>query len=365
MRVPSWVPSLVHSSRPWMPSTAVKKSLLPTAVRSSGDDGEDPCRMSLTMRVPAGVPSVFHSSRPWMPSVALKKSVPATLTRSLGADEPPGSMSLNIAAPPPAVAGLAVKVMVSAMEATTAAHRTVGPGIDGCHIGDHLAWVGPREQQRSTDRADAATITLGSGGRRGIGQCACPRVSNGTYRFAGCPPRCAGGPGQAPGQIDRLAGSPAAPASCVEGRSFAWQACAPARSGSGSRALRLAMHSEHELATAVGPRAAVKVLADEVVVVVVAPQAVIAALAAHQVVATVAVHGVVAGATVDAVRAFRADDPVVPGSAIQGVALLGAGHVGAVAAYQRRCHPARRRHRCPGRPRDGSAHHCPGWCPRC
>ena len=34
--------------------------------------------MSLTMTVPAAVPSLFHSSRPWMPSLAVKYSVPPT-----------------------------------------------------------------------------------------------------------------------------------------------------------------------------------------------------------------------------------------------------------------------------------------------
>ena len=180
--VPSWVPSLVHSSRPWTPSTAVKKSLLPTAVRSSGDDGEEPRRMSLTMRVPAGVPSVFHSSRPWMPSVALKKSVPATLTRSLGADEPPGSMSLKRAAPPPADAGLAVKVMVSAMEATAAVPRTVQPGIDGRHMCDPLSRVGQPAGQRSADRADATILTVGAWGRAVIGRPTRCCMTNGMHR---------------------------------------------------------------------------------------------------------------------------------------------------------------------------------------
>ena len=43
-----------------------------------------PGLMSLTMTVPASVPSLFHSSRPWVPSLAVKNSVPLTFVRALG-----------------------------------------------------------------------------------------------------------------------------------------------------------------------------------------------------------------------------------------------------------------------------------------
>ena len=43
-----------------------------------------PGLMSLTRTVPALVPSDFHSSRPWMPSSAVKNSVPPTSTNSEG-----------------------------------------------------------------------------------------------------------------------------------------------------------------------------------------------------------------------------------------------------------------------------------------
>ena len=43
--------------------------------------------MSLTRTVPAAVPSLFHSSLPWVPSLAAKKSVEPTAVRFVG-DEP-------------------------------------------------------------------------------------------------------------------------------------------------------------------------------------------------------------------------------------------------------------------------------------
>ena len=40
--------------------------------------------MSLTRTVPAAVPSLFHSSAPFVPSLAVKNSVPLTFVRLLG-----------------------------------------------------------------------------------------------------------------------------------------------------------------------------------------------------------------------------------------------------------------------------------------
>ena len=40
--------------------------------------------MSLTRTVPAAVPSLFHSSSPFVPSSAVKNSVPFTFVRLLG-----------------------------------------------------------------------------------------------------------------------------------------------------------------------------------------------------------------------------------------------------------------------------------------
>ena len=76
--VPASVPSVFHSSRPWVPSSAVKNSVPPTSVRYVGPlySPSSPGSMSLTRTVPASVPSDFHSSRPWVPSSAVKNRVP-------------------------------------------------------------------------------------------------------------------------------------------------------------------------------------------------------------------------------------------------------------------------------------------------
>src|SRR5262245_14462892 len=59
--------------------------------------------MSLTRAVPAAVPSLFHSSKPWSPSSARKKSVPFALTRLIGLEgSAPGWMSATSAADGPA-----------------------------------------------------------------------------------------------------------------------------------------------------------------------------------------------------------------------------------------------------------------------
>jgi hypothetical protein len=72
--VPAAVPSLTHSSRPWTPSSALKKTRLPTRVSSNGSDPRAPGAMSSIRTVPAAVPSLFHSSLPEAPSSAVKNS---------------------------------------------------------------------------------------------------------------------------------------------------------------------------------------------------------------------------------------------------------------------------------------------------
>ena len=51
--------------------------------------------MSLTIFVPAAVPSLFHSSVPWTPSLAAKKSVLPTWVNELGLESPEGLMFLT------------------------------------------------------------------------------------------------------------------------------------------------------------------------------------------------------------------------------------------------------------------------------
>ena len=77
--VPASVPSLFHSSFPFVPSLAWKNSVPSTFVSLSKP--EAPIRlMSFTMAVPPAVPSLFHSSLPLMPSSAVKNRVPFTFT---------------------------------------------------------------------------------------------------------------------------------------------------------------------------------------------------------------------------------------------------------------------------------------------
>ena len=78
MNVPDSVPSLCHGSAPWMPSFAMKKIVLPKAWNcwiplpfvAHGLLVSLPFQISLTITVPDSVPSLFHSSIPWVPSSA-------------------------------------------------------------------------------------------------------------------------------------------------------------------------------------------------------------------------------------------------------------------------------------------------------
>ena len=79
--MPAAVPSLFHSSRPFVPSLAEKNSVPFTFVRLTGPPELGPGLMSFTSTVPAAVPSLFHSSSPFVPSLAAKKSVPFTFVR--------------------------------------------------------------------------------------------------------------------------------------------------------------------------------------------------------------------------------------------------------------------------------------------
>src|SRR5262249_13665586 len=67
------VPVVTHSSRPWTPSSASKKSVegscgenpeIRELVAVFGAEPSGPAKISLTMRVPALVPSVHHNSDP-------------------------------------------------------------------------------------------------------------------------------------------------------------------------------------------------------------------------------------------------------------------------------------------------------------
>lgn len=62
------MPSLTQSSRPEEPSSAEKKTRLPTRVSPSGLEEAVPGAMSATWTVPGAVPSVRQSSNPFGPS---------------------------------------------------------------------------------------------------------------------------------------------------------------------------------------------------------------------------------------------------------------------------------------------------------
>ena len=70
--VPALVPSLFHSSLPWVGSYAEKYAVDPMAANPPGCELSVPGKMSLTSLVPAEVPSVFHSSQPCASSWAVK-----------------------------------------------------------------------------------------------------------------------------------------------------------------------------------------------------------------------------------------------------------------------------------------------------
>jgi len=94
-RVPCQVASVHHSSRPWTPSSAEKRAPWRKGIRSCGSDGRPVVvrssqseaggtserfgLMSRTRWVPAREPSVTHSSRPAVPSSAANTRRPSPI----------------------------------------------------------------------------------------------------------------------------------------------------------------------------------------------------------------------------------------------------------------------------------------------
>ena len=108
---PQAVPSLCQSSKPWTPSSAARYSCpFRTLAQEwySDHPSAGPGLMSPTSLVPAVVPSLLQSSWPWTPSSAVKKSVPAISATGCGCESPgPGMTSLTKTASVAAPAGAA------------------------------------------------------------------------------------------------------------------------------------------------------------------------------------------------------------------------------------------------------------------
>ena len=85
--VPAPVPSLAQSSRPFVPSSALKKMSEPALKKLPGVELPVPGLMSRSGVVPAVVPSLFHSSEPKLPSLAVKSSRLPIAVRLVGWDE--------------------------------------------------------------------------------------------------------------------------------------------------------------------------------------------------------------------------------------------------------------------------------------
>src|SRR6266545_2281941 len=99
--VPASVPSLFHSSNPWVPSSAPKDKVPPTSKISIAAllAPAAPGLMSFTRTVPALVPSLRHSSSPCAPSSAKKYKLSPTLAIGpMSESAVPGLMSFTVPA---------------------------------------------------------------------------------------------------------------------------------------------------------------------------------------------------------------------------------------------------------------------------
>jgi hypothetical protein len=72
--VPAAVPSLFHSSRPIVSSSAAKRARLPVPTNGAGIEPVAPAKTSCSRTVPAAVPSLVQGSTPLVPSLAPKNS---------------------------------------------------------------------------------------------------------------------------------------------------------------------------------------------------------------------------------------------------------------------------------------------------
>src|SRR5439155_12481827 len=98
------VPSVIHTSTPWPPSSAEKYTALLNTVKPDGEESPETL-MSFTCTVPNAVPSLFHSSTPLTPSSAEKYKVLLNTVSPVGEElrgtwippmeTVPGAMSLT------------------------------------------------------------------------------------------------------------------------------------------------------------------------------------------------------------------------------------------------------------------------------
>src|SRR4051812_35222155 len=92
--VPAGVPVVTHNSTPCEPVSnvfAVKKSFDPTATRLDGFEDDGPLKMLASICVVA--PSETQISRPFTPSSAVKKTLLPIATSCCGLESPLGAMS--------------------------------------------------------------------------------------------------------------------------------------------------------------------------------------------------------------------------------------------------------------------------------
>jgi hypothetical protein len=127
MTVPAAVPSVFHSSLPFVASLALKKTVLPTASKPYGLLSPPPGMMFLSITVPPTVPSDTQGSNPSVPFVARKKSLPLASAKAPGVPPiAPDRRSLKrfaSASPVAACAGAADAASPSAAVAAAALRR--------------------------------------------------------------------------------------------------------------------------------------------------------------------------------------------------------------------------------------------------
>src|SRR5438477_8492021 len=140
--VPPTVPSVLHSSRPVMPSSAENSSALFKTVKAFGEEPA-PGLMSFTRIVPLSVPSLFHNSKPVMPSSALKYKALLNTVKPDGEESPDELIFFTCTVPGtvPSLFHSSRPLTPSSAEKYKALLNTVSP------VGEELlgTWIPPME----------------------------------------------------------------------------------------------------------------------------------------------------------------------------------------------------------------------------